>query len=134
MYELQLDPANLKTIKDHQWGRMALYHTGKQSRSFANATGPEKRLLISDRVCSSLPKVRSKESVHEIYHRRELAVACWAVQGEWAVTLFKPGREDQCGKIGAVVNVEVREQDHIELGHCRATLSESKSAATTSIY
>ena len=36
-----------------------IYGTGKQSRSFANATGPEKFLLISDRLCSSLPKVRS---------------------------------------------------------------------------
>jgi hypothetical protein len=43
-------------------------------------------------------------------------------------------KEDQCGKIGAMVNVEVREQDHVELGHFRATLSESKSAATSSIY
>jgi len=33
-----------------------------------------------------------------------------------------------------MVNVEVREQDHVELGHIRATLSESKSAATASIY
>jgi hypothetical protein len=33
-----------------------LYGTGKQSRSFANATGPEKFLLISDRLCSSLHK------------------------------------------------------------------------------
>src|SRR6266436_9806243 len=30
-------------------------------------------------------------------------------RGQWAVALFKPGREDQCGKIGAMVNVEVRE-------------------------
>jgi hypothetical protein len=33
-----------------------------------------------------------------------------------------------------MVNVEVREQDHVELGHFRATLFGSKSAATTSIY
>jgi len=37
----------------------ALYLTGKQSRSFANSTGPEYRFLISDRVWSSFPKVRS---------------------------------------------------------------------------
>ena len=39
--------------------RRQFYGTGKQSRSFANATGPEKFLRISDRLCSSLPKVRS---------------------------------------------------------------------------
>jgi hypothetical protein len=33
-----------------------------------------------------------------------------------------------------MVNVEVREQDNVELGHFRATLSESKSAATPSVY
>jgi hypothetical protein len=33
-----------------------------------------------------------------------------------------------------MVNVEVREQDHVELRHFRATLSESKSAAATSVY
>jgi hypothetical protein len=32
-----------------------------------------------------------------------------------------------------MVNVEMREQDHVELGHIRATLSESKSASTTGI-
>ena len=36
-----------------------LYGTGKQSRSLANATEPEKLLLISDKLCPSLPKVRS---------------------------------------------------------------------------
>src|ERR1700751_1989826 len=35
------------------------YCTGKQSRSFANETGPEKLLRISDRVRSSVPRVRS---------------------------------------------------------------------------
>jgi len=72
--------------------------------------------------------------VHEVYHRRELAVARRTVHGQWADAFFKPGREDKGGKIGTMVNVEVREQDHVELGHFRATLFGSKSAATTSIY
>lgn len=45
--------------------------------------------------------------------RRKLAIAGWAVHGQWAVALFKPGRKNQCGKIGAVVNVEVREQEPV---------------------
>jgi hypothetical protein len=71
--------------------------------------------------------------VHEIYRRRKLAVARWAIHGQRTFALFKPGREDQGRKIGAMVNVEVSEQDHVELGHFRATLSETKSAATTGI-
>lgn len=36
-----------------------VYFTGKQSRSFANASGPEYRFLISACVSFSFPSVRS---------------------------------------------------------------------------
>jgi len=42
----------------------------------------------------------NEEAVHEIHRRRKLAVARWTVHGQWAIAVFKPGREDQCGKIG----------------------------------
>jgi hypothetical protein len=94
-------------------------------------------LLLKDQyhgqiTISIVPTI--EESMHDVYHRRELAVARRTVHGQWADAFFKPGREDKGGKIGTMVNVEVREQDHVELGHFRATLFESKSAATTSIY
>src|SRR6476646_7239108 len=74
-----------------------------------------------------------EESVDKIDRRRKLAVARWAVYRQRAIAIFKPGREDQRRKIDAMVNVEMREQNHIELGHFRATLCESKSATTAGV-
>jgi hypothetical protein len=72
--------------------------------------------------------------VHEIYRRRKLAVARGTIYGQRTAALFKPGRENQGRKIGAMVNVEMSEQDDVELGHFRATLSETKTAAAASVY
>jgi hypothetical protein len=64
---------------------------------------------------------------HEVVSRR-------AVNGQGTLAIFKPGGFDERGKISAVIDVEVSEQQDIELGHLGPALSKAECAASSRIH
>lgn len=63
---------------------------------------------------------------HEVVPRR-------AVDGQGAFAVFEPGGLNKRGEITAVVDMKVREENYVELGHLRPAFAETKGTATAGI-
>lgn len=75
----------------------------------------------------------TEEIGDEFGGRRHELVAGGAVDGKRASAVFEPGRFNECGEIGAVIDVEMREENHVELGHLRTAFAETERAASSGV-
>ncbi len=76
----------------------------------------------------------SKKIGNKLRRGRHEVISLRPVDWQWALAIFKPRRLDQHRKISAVIDVEVREQNHIKLRHLRPAFAESKRASSASIH
>ncbi len=56
-----------------------------------------------------------KQCLYKAGGRREYPVPARAVERKWPVTVLEKRGFDECGEVGRVVDVQMRQQDYIEI-------------------
>src|SRR5271170_2331026 len=69
----------------------------------------------------------------EFGSRGHEVISLRAIDGQGAMPIFEPGGLDQRGKVAAVIDVEVAEEDYVEVRHLRTALAEAKGAASSGV-
>ena len=76
----------------------------------------------------------AEEVGDELHGGGHEVTAFGAVNGKGASAVFEPGRFDEGGKVAAVIDVKVAEENDVEAGHLRAAFTEAQSAAAAGVY
>src|SRR5208282_1804957 len=76
----------------------------------------------------------SEEIVNKLHRGRHEVVSLRAIDRQRPIAIFKPRRLDQRGKVAAMIDVKVREQNHIKLRHLRPALAKAKRASSSRIH